>query len=190
MGFSLFPAIFDRPEKIAFADQEEDEYIELFLRHHWVTNVSWVFIVILGFVLPMVVVNLQVVKDLLVFSRMPTEIFLSLLLLWYMFIVLYAVSQFLHWYFNIYIITNKHLVDVNFVNLMSRDKIEVQLDDIQSVKSTLKGILGSLFNFGDVVIETAAEKQNINFYAVPKPDFVTERIQDLQEAEERSNNAG
>ena len=80
--------------------------------------------------------------------------------------------------------TNKHLVDINFHNLLQRDITEVRLDDVQSAKSKINGIFGSLFHYGDVIIETAAERQQIQFLAVPKPDFVKDRIQDLQELEE------
>lgn len=184
MSFSLFPAFFDHPQKIAFADQEQDEYIELFLRRHWVTNISWVLTATLGFILPIVLLTQGWVLEFLVVWKVPNGVLASMIILWYLFVLAYTISRFLHWYFNIYIITNKHLVDVDFDNLLSRHKTEVRLDDVQSVRSRLKGVLGPLFNFGDVSIETAADKLHLDFAEVPKPDFVTERIQDLQEAEE------
>lgn len=184
MAFSLFPAFYDHPTGIQFADQEDDEVIELFLRQHWVTNVSWIFLTVVGFLLPLVVFSQPIIVTFVRSLQIPSEILLSSLILWYVFILAYAIERVMHWYFNIYILTNQHLVDVNFHNLMSRDKVEVRLDDVQSVKSHVIGILGSLFHFGDLIIETAAERQNLSFTAVPKPDFVAERIQDLQEAQE------
>lgn len=178
---NLFPAFYDCPLKIRLVNQEVDEHIELFLRQHWITNVPWVASAIIGILLP---VFLPVIKQFLsavaIFS-VPTDLYMAFLILWYMFILAYIIESFLHWYFNIYIVTNKHLVDINFWNLLYRDITEIRIDDVESARTHIRGVLGPLFNFGDVVIETAAERQNIQFFRVPKPDVVAERVQDLRE---------
>lgn len=167
-----------------FADQEEDESIELLLRRHFITNVPWIFLSFTGIFIPIIVLNLNTLLGVLRADRIPGNIVLASLILWYLFLLAFVISRLLHWYFNIYIVTNKHLVDINFYNLLNRDFTEVRLDDIQSSKSQIQGIIGSLFHYGDVIVETAAERQHIDFHSVPKPDAVKERIQDLQENEE------
>ncbi|KKQ79056.1 MAG: hypothetical protein UT01_C0052G0003 [Candidatus Daviesbacteria bacterium GW2011_GWA1_38_7] len=99
------------------------------------------------------------------------------------------IESYLHWYFNIYIVTNMHLVDINFHTLLSREIIEVRLEDVQSQSSKIQGFFKSIFHFGDVVIETAGERQRITFLNVPKPDAVADRIQDLTAVQERESNA-
>jgi len=94
----------------------------------------------------------------------------------------YVIENFLHWYFTIYIVTNIHIVDVNYSSLLSRSVVEVKLEDVQSQKASIKGIFRQLFNFGDVIIETAAENQRIDFIDIPKPDLVADRVQDLKSA--------
>lgn len=184
MTFSLFPSFFDRPQKMSFADQEDDEHIELLLRQHWITNVPWIFIAALGFLVPVFLVNQKTFIDFIRIWNFPYEILIALFSLWYMFILAYVIGKLLYWYFNIYIVTNTHLVDITLQNLLSRNITEVRLDDVQSASSQVKGIIGSLFNFGDLTIETAAERQQIYFRSVPRPDFAKERIQDLQELQE------
>lgn len=188
MSFKLFPALLDCPKDVKLVDQEQDENIELVLRQHFVTNVSWIFSAIIGFLFPMSLPKLSQSFDLSSIWQIPTPFFLAAVALWYMFIFAYVLEKFLRWYFNIYIVTNKHLIDINFLNLLNRDVTEVLLDDVQSAASNLRGILGSLFNFGDVVIETAAKGQTIKFMAIPQPDFVKERIQKLQETQEGGRN--
>lgn len=182
MSFSLFPALYDRPENIRFSDQEVDEKIELFLRQHWVVNVPWIFTSFLGLIFPAVLFKLNDTFSLLDLTKIPGEIISSSVILWYLFVFLYVIEKFLDWYFDIYIVTNHHLVDVDYENLQSVYKTEARLDDIQSTRSHIPGILGPLFNYGDVIAETAANKQDIDFLSIPKPDFVRERIQDLQDA--------
>lgn len=181
MTLSLFPALFDHPSSISFAQQEADEKIELMLRQHFVTQIPWMIISIIGVILPKLVTSYYPFLGLTSFANIPFKVAIPLVVLWYLLILAYITEKFLHWYFNIYIVTNQHLVDINFHNLLNRDVVEIRLEEVQSGKSHIKGIFGSLFNYGDVIIETAAERQNIQFLAVPKPDFVADRIQDLRE---------
>lgn len=179
MRFALFPAFFDRPEKMSFGEQEPDEVVELLLRRHWVTNLPWIFVSLLGFSLPAVIIALTRNFNINFFS-VPGEIAFGLIIVWYMLILGYVIEQFLYWYYNIYIVTTKHLVDVNFHSLLYRDVTESAIDDIQSVSSKIKGIFGSLFNYGDVIAQTAAEIHVISFLDVPFPDLVADRIEDLR----------
>ncbi len=184
MNFSLFPALFDHPSKIKFSQQDPDEHIELLLRRHWITNIGWVFLTLLGLIAPLVFATVgKFLLETLTLS-VPNNVTLALLILWYLLILVFAIENYLFWYFNIYIITNERLVDVSFASLLSRQTTEVRLHDVQSARSTLKGLLGSLFNFGDVSVETAAERLNIVFTSVPKPDFVSERINTLTDIQE------
>ncbi len=181
MNLRILPDLFDNPVNIKYSQQEADEYIELLLRQHKITNVPWIIVAILGIILPF----LLPFVDALFFGflpQIPKEILMAALILWYLLVMAYILEHFLYWYFNVYIVTNLHLVDVTMSSLLSKTTTEVFLKDVESAKTKVAGIFGSLFNFGDVIIETAAERQNIQFIAVPRPDLVAERIQDLQAA--------
>jgi uncharacterized membrane protein YdbT with pleckstrin-like domain len=179
MKFLFFPALFDNPANISFAEQEADEKLVLFLRQHPIVNVPWIVYSLLALVLPVIFIQIDLSFGLGFFSNIPDSLFIAALIIYYVLILGYVVEQFLHWYFNIYIVTNKHLVDVDFDSLLYRHITEVNLEDVESVKSKLMGVFASLFNYGDVKVETAAAHQAIDFIKVPKPDFVADRIQDL-----------
>lgn len=180
MKLNLFSAFCDRPANARFAYQEEDEYIELLLRQHWFTNIDWILTAILAafapFLFPFVDPYLKSLN-----LTIPLDIKFALVILWYMLVLAYVIEKLLYWYFNIYIVTNRHIIDIDFQNLLNRYTTEVRLEDVQSPRARIKGIMGSLFNFGDVKIETAAKTQVIDFLSVPKPDLVVDRIQDLHE---------
>ena len=180
MSTHLFSSFIITPTRLRLLHQEPDEHIELFLRQHFIVNVPWIITLFLGLFVPLLfpIVD-KILQDNFGVS-LPSDISGAAVILWYLFLMAFVIEKFLHWYFNIYIVTNKHLVDINFWNLLSRDITEVCLDDLQSAQSKITGIMGALFNFGDVAIETAAKVQSVNFLSVPKPDFVA-RIQDLQE---------
>ena len=176
----FFPAFFDRPEHISFAEQETNERIELFLRQHWFTNVGWILSTIIAFLVPPLLITLDASLSFNLLRGVPTEVLIGALIIWYMLVVAYATQSFLYWYYNIYIVTNFHLVDVDFLNLLFRQVTEIELKDVESVRNQIGGVIQPLFNYGDVIIETAAKDQSEVFEDVPKPDLVADRIEDLR----------
>jgi uncharacterized membrane protein YdbT with pleckstrin-like domain len=188
MALDLFPDYFDHPEGFRFIDQEEDENIELLLREHWITNVPWIVIVTLGLLFPVFLIQIDQALGLEMLVQVPGNILFGLLVVWYLLMLGYVVENFLNWYFNIYIVTNRHIVDINFVSLLSRDMVSARLDDVQNVSSKIQGIFESTFNYGDVLVETAGESKNQTFTNVSHPDAVADRIQDLQENQEKRGN--
>lgn len=182
MNFSFFPAIFTRPLKIKFDKQEDNEEIVLFLRQHPIVNVFWVTITIFLIILPAIYLQLEPVFGFNFSASVPVKLLIGGLVIYYLLIIAYAYEQFLSWYFNVYIVTNMHIVDVNFYSLLAKEVVEISLDDIEVISHQMAGVFGSLFNFGNVEIETAAETKRIHFEKVPRPDVVTDTVQDLQRA--------
>ena len=110
----------------------------------------------------------------------PNQILIGSLIIWYLLVLAYVIEQFIHWYFNIYIVTNLHLVDIDFYSLFARTVVEVEIVDIQSQSSSITGFFASFFNFGNVTVRTANVQDPIVFVNIPRPDFVADVIQDLQ----------
>lgn len=180
MALGLFPAFFDKPEHISFIEQEPSEKIELFLRQHAVTNVGWIFVTILTTLAPVIVLQLDSAFKINLFTNVPNILLVDGLILWYMLVLAYTLEKFLYWYYNIYIVTNIHIVDVDFFSLLLRRITDLELKDIESVRTEMGGIIRPLFNFGHVIIETAAKEQRALFEDVPHPDVVADRIEDLR----------
>jgi hypothetical protein len=176
----IFPDFFDHPDHIRFIEQEESETIELFLRQHGITNIPWIFFILVAIIAPIIALQLDAVFRLNLFTNLPVIVLIDGLIVWYMLILAYALEKFLYWYYNIYIVTNIHLVDIDFVSLLKRVITEIEIKDVESVRTDISGIFRPLFNFGDVIIETAAKDQSNDFEAVPKPDIVADRIEDFR----------
>ncbi len=179
MNFKLFPSIFHNPEKIRFIEQEKNENIILFLRQHPIVNVPWILIALLITLVPVFAIQLDTNFNTHFFINIPQNILIGSIIVYYMIVLAYVIENFIFWYFNIYIVTNLHLVDVDFESLLSRTILEISTSDIQGASASITGIFASLFNFGDVLVKTAAEKQTISFIKVPRPDFVADVVNDL-----------
>jgi hypothetical protein len=180
MSFNFFPSFFDRPKKLFFSQQEPNEHIELFLRQHPVVNVGWIISSFLALFLPPLVLWVDEGLMINILPDLPIKVLIGSIIIWYLLLMVFVLEKFLFWYFNIFIVTNFHVIDVTFTSLLSRDITEIELKDIESVSSRVSGIVAPLFNYGTVIIETAAKDRSIDFEQIPKPDFVADRVEDLR----------
>ncbi len=94
------------------------------------------------------------------------------------------------WFFNIFILTDERVIDVDFLNLFSRVISDAKIDHIQDVNSEMSGVWQTFFNFGTVFIQTAGEKPQFIFQNIPQPDKVVEIINHLIDLEEQEKLEG
>ncbi|MBI4065054.1 PH domain-containing protein [Candidatus Gottesmanbacteria bacterium] len=166
------------PSGVRFETQEENEVVVLFLRQHIIINISWVIIALVLIFAPSVLLPL-LLKALPVV--LPPSYIIVVTLSWYLLTVGFIIGNFLHWYFNIYIVTNERIVDIDFYYLLFKRFSQAELEKIQDISYSSGGIFATVFNYGNVTVETAGEAPNIEFEAVPHPDKVVETIRSLTE---------
>lgn len=170
----------ERPEGVRFETQEAQEKVILFLRPHIIVNFPWMMLVVLMILTPGIVLPL-----IFRFIKFPFEIppgYLVVgMLFWYTAIFGFALASFLRWFFNIYIVTNERVVDIDFFYLLYKKFSEARLSKIQDISYKSSGILSAIFNFGDVAVQTAGENPEFEFIAVPQPEKVVRTIGELIE---------
>ena len=76
---------------------------------------------------------------------------------------------FLNWYLNIYVLTNKRIINVTHESIFKRQTTEAPINRVQDVTHKTLGIVSMIFNYGDVIIQTAGHQTLIHFYMVPNP---------------------
>ena len=114
-------------------------------------------------------------------NTLPGNYQFVLTLAWYLIAIAYSFEKFLGWYFDVYIITNHRVIDIDFINLLTKKFSEADLNRIQDVTSEVSGVSQTMFNYGNVLIQTAAEINEIHFEKVPHPDRIVRILQDLTE---------
>ncbi len=97
------------------------------------------------------------------------------------FVFSYLWFNFLHWFYNVGIITNERVVDVDFINVVYREINSARLEKIEDITSRGVGYFGSLFNYGNIFIQTAGAEINIEFQNVPNPSAIANTINNLLE---------
>jgi len=170
-----------KPLDIRFETQEVDEDVILFLRQHIVVMIPSFLLFIAMLLGPMIVFPLFM--NLLELPiQIPAGYVVVGTVLWYLASFGFLFTQFLHWFFNIFIVTNKRIIDIDFINLLYKELSEAPIARIQDMSYQTKGILGTMFNYGNVLIQTAGEVPNFIFESVPKPSAVMDVVSDLLHA--------
>jgi uncharacterized membrane protein YdbT with pleckstrin-like domain len=173
-----------QPEGIKFETQEEEETVVLLLRQHPIVNIPWIIVTVILVFAP----SILSVFPLLDF--LPLRFQFIAILFWYLITAAYVLESALSWFFNVYIVTNERIIDVDFENLLYREVSEANIEKIQDIEYQIGGVSRSIFNYGDVFIQTAGTIQNFDFKAVPNPADVVRIIQNLKEAEEKEHARG
>lgn len=171
---TLFSTFTENPSNISFHHREEDEKIILFLRSHLITNFKWIFILFTSMVIlpPIFLFG----ANYLPFPELPGRFTSILVLIYYLILFAYAFSNFLTWYFNIFVITKKRVIDIDYDVLVFHDVAETQFTLLQDVNYTQSGPIMHFFNYGDVHAQTAGGKENLEALSVPNPSRVTKFI--------------
>ncbi|MDP3918058.1 MAG: PH domain-containing protein [Candidatus Woesebacteria bacterium] len=167
------------PNGVTFETRESEEKIILFLRRHLITNVPWIITTIIMLLAPIFITNTTVLDS------VPSNFVFIFVLIWYLITTAYFLESFLTWFFNVYIVTDERIIDIDFYNLIYKEVSDANIDKIQDVTYKMGGVVRTLFNYGDVLIQTASEVPNFDFLAVPYPDKVVKVLQDLRIEEQQ-----
>jgi len=167
------------PKKIKFETKEGEEKVILVVRRHPITNLRWIVPAVLMVFAPLI---LSYVPFL---SFLPKNFQIVTVLLWYLGTFAFTLLSFITWYFNVHIVTDERIIDIDYFNLVYKEVSDANLDKIQDVTYKMGGVARTMMNFGDVVIQTASEVPNFTFEAVPKPDKIAKILQELTVEEQK-----
>ena len=180
----LFSALALFPQKLKFESQDAQEEIILLLRPHLITNIWWLLLTIIMIFVPLFWTELPLI------SLLPDNHLFVLTLFWYALILTLVFERFLMWFFSVNIVTDERFIDVDFYGLLFKHVSVAQLDKIQDVNYSQKGIMAALFNYGDVLIQTAGELPKFLFNKIPNPERVVKVMSELVQQEKQEEIEG
>lgn len=181
---NLFTTFSSFPVRVCFETQDDDEQIVLFMRQHLIVNLPWVVTAIFMATLP------SVFSFFPPFAMLSTSFQFVVTLAWYLFVSGYALAKFMGWFFNIYIVTDERIVDVDFKNIFFRKISTAKTEEIQDINVQSSGAFETFFGYGSVFIQTAAEVPEFEFIAIPYPDRVGKILNQLIDHEEQEKIEG
>lgn len=173
-----------KPVFTVFASQEQEEQLVLLLRRHPITQVGWIVIAVVAALIPVFF------DPGLLSIFLPAGHTIAVIFAWYAAVIAFIFQSFLGWYYNVYIITDERVVDVDFISLLYRNITSAKLDNIEDVTATSGGAFATVFDYGTVHVQTAGAKREIEFEDVPHPNMIVQLFNELLLEEEQEKIEG
>lgn len=166
---------------------QPDEKILLVVRKHWFVQLVEALPILFVGIVPFIVVIFIAPY----ISAHPSVItFLTsvwLLIIWMMIFTVWT-----NYYLDIWIVTDKRVVNVNQIHLFRREVSTLRIERVQDVKVETPGFFATLFSFGNLQVQTAGPEAAFYFInSIPhasqvrntilkRVDMVTEHKSELE----------
>jgi hypothetical protein len=164
-----------------FPSQQDDEKIFIVVRQHWVVLFKKL---IIWFIFAAALVLFRRFGLTYLPTLFEGEVATVTKLFLQIYTLFLIMSLFLIWliyYLNVQIITDRRIVDIDQVGLFFHEVSELHIANIEDVTSDISGILGTVFNYGDVFVQTAGNTERFEFSDVPNPAIINKLLLDLYE---------
>lgn len=107
------------------------------------------------------------------------DVFVVMLSSYFLLIIPFFTVGFIDFYYDLLVVTDRRIMDIDQNSLFSRSFNELALEQVEDVSASTNGILRTLFDFGDVTIQSAGAKEKFIFKGVAHPRQITDIILDL-----------
>lgn len=158
----------------------ENEKIILKLRRYWIVISIKIGAIIIVSAIPFIVYPFikAFIPWIMVYPRQSLLLFFAVL--YYMFLWLYFFIIWVDYYLDIWIVTNKRVIDVEQKGLFSREVSEFPISRIQDITVEVVGIVPTIFHYGNIHVQTAGESRKFIFKDIRDPYKVKDEIMALQ----------
>jgi hypothetical protein len=116
-----------------------------------------------------------------IFNTIGQNIFTLLIFAYYLALLTGALLVIVFYYLSLQIITEMRMVDVDQSSLFGRKVTEIQIENVEEATSHATGFLATIFNYGDVLVQTSGSIAEFEFNSVAHPEQVKKLIMDLYE---------
>jgi len=158
----------------------EEKKIILFLRRHWASFLGQIILSFFLFFFPIALVLIVYFSDKSVFHGLILNFLVLGLSTYYLVIVTFIFTSLIAFYYDLYIVTDEAIIDVNQQGFFGRKIVQISLLRVQDVTSNIQGLFPTLFAYGNVLIETAGEQtQSLLLEQIPNPQEVASKILEL-----------
>lgn len=164
----FFGMINTYPKNATFVTQNEEEKVVIIMRKHFINNISWMLNTgllllaptIIGWAFTLIDTNLfqnALINSPLIQGFSP-ELGSAFLFFYYTICASYALLNFVHWYYDLFIISNERFISVDFDIIKGQTTTDIPLQDIIDISEKVHGFWSTFFGFGLIEFKTLSEK--------------------------------
>ncbi len=158
---------------------EDGEYIVTKVRKHWWRIFTWGAGMVSLAIFPIL---LLLVFSALISSEGVTGYLSGVGFLYTAWLAVLWILFFVEWtdyYLDVWVITNRRVIDIDHIGLFSRDVSTVRLEDIEDITTEIHGILSITLKFGTITLQTAGSKNEFYLVNATDPEMVRKVIHEL-----------
>lgn len=157
---------------------ESGEQVMFEVRKHWFILVSHMFWAFVAILLP--ILGYAIVSELpITFIAPGNTIFLFLFFyaLWLIGVLIYVVYVWTDYYLDVWVITNRRIIDIDQKGFFRRENATMQLSKIQDITTSVDGFFATLIGYGMVRVQTAGFEREFVMYGVKNPNHTRDMIE-------------
>jgi membrane protein YdbS with pleckstrin-like domain len=167
-------------------DIAADEAVLSIHTRHWIAFVKRLLVIILALV-PLALLFWWLNSS--SFQQLSWEIAI-IVLLYLAGVALGLAYTYSDWRDDALIVTERRVIYIEQTILVRKSQREALLTNIQNVTTDDRGLLRSLLSYGDITIQTAARRTDINFGPIPQPRSVKQTIDKRRQELQAVTSAG
>lgn len=169
-------------------NKQNGEEVIMHLRRHWFVFLkTFLFFVILLFIPVLVYAFIDWTFPKSFDSPILGSFLLVLALSYYLIMLVFMFTAWTEIYLDVWTITTHRIINREQNLLFNRVVSELFLNRIQDVTTEQKGFFPTILHYGDVYIQTAAERERFIFEQIPAPYYTAKIIQKLNEKAKEEN---
>lgn len=158
----------------------ENDKIIVQTRRHIVSSLNIILMLLFMIFLPLVLLSFLRINVPAIGSSILMNFIVIVGSVYYLIVAIFAFTAWINYYYNLLIVTNNEVIDVDQNGIFDRRVTELSILRVQDVSARVKGFFPTFFNYGDVVAESAGENsQTYVIDCVPNPVFIANKIMEL-----------
>ena len=135
-----------------FDDQLDDEEMLLLFRKHPIVMRKGLILASLGILVgPLYVAGVSLIRPA---STPSINAYILILIAGFIFGGILFFPSWMSWYFSIYIVTDKRLIQVKQKGFFSRSMVDISNDQVSMVNYDITGLQETLLGFGTITVQT------------------------------------
>ncbi len=152
-------------ERLFQGHLEEDEPLYLIVHKHWIHSVRELSFPVLVFVCTLIFLYVAPIKP-VAFAVLIIDLG----------IVVWLFRNFLDYYLDALLITDRAVIDVEWHGWFHRESTRIEYSSIEGVSYEIQGIIGTLLNFGTITIERIGSGSVVEIENVKRPRDIESAI--------------